>query len=251
MVKIEPSWGEMLKEEFSKDYFSQLTSFVRSEYSQYRCYPPGEEIFNAFNLCPVSKVKVVILGQDPYHGPGQAEGLCFSVKTGIALPPSLVNIFKEVKGDVGSVPPIYYRMADGTLVSKESCEKEGINTDEMGKNAMYDGSLRRWAEQGVFLLNTCLTVREHIANSHQRHGWETFTDSVISAISSSQEHVVFLLWGGPARTKKRLIDTTKHLVLESVHPSPLSANRGGWFGNHHFSTCNAWLAEKGLEPIVW
>lgn len=229
-VQIETSWKEALKEEFEKDYFIKLTEFVRSEYRQHTCYPPGNEIFNAFNLCPLSKVKVVILGQDPYHGKGQAEGLCFSVKTGIALPPSLVNIFKEVKDDIGTRPQII--------------------KDLQGKD-MYDGSLRRWAEQGVFLLNTCLSVRQHEAFSHSRQGWESFTDAVIKTISEKQEHVVFMLWGGPARSKKKIIDTSKHLVLESVHPSPLSANRGGWFGNHHFSRCNAWLQEKGLTPIVW
>lgn len=229
-VQIESSWKKALKEEFEKDYFIKLTEFVRSEYRQHTCYPPGNEIFNAFNLCPLSKVKVVILGQDPYHGEGQAEGLCFSVKTGIALPPSLVNIFKEVKDDIGTRPQII--------------------KDLQGKD-MYDGSLRRWAEQGVFLLNTCLSVRQHEAFSHSRQGWESFTDAVIKTISEKQEHVVFMLWGGPARSKKKIIDTSKHLVLESVHPSPLSANRGGWFGNHHFSRCNAWLQENGLTPIVW
>ena len=229
-VQIEASWKDALKEEFEKDYFIKLTEFVRNEYRQHTCYPPGNEIFNAFNLCPLSKVKVVILGQDPYHGEGQAEGLCFSVKTGIALPPSLINIFKEVKDDVGTKPQII--------------------KDLQGKD-MYDGSLRRWAEQGVFLLNTCLSVRQHEAFSHSRQGWESFTDAVIKIISEKQEHVVFMLWGGPARSKKKIIDTSKHLVLESVHPSPLSANRGGWFGNHHFSRCNAWLQERGLMPIVW
>ena len=229
-VQIEASWKDALKEEFEKDYFIKLTEFVRNEYRQHTCYPPGNEIFNAFNLCPLSKVKVVILGQDPYHGEGQAEGLCFSVKTGIALPPSLINIFKEVKDDIGTRPQII--------------------KDLQGKD-MYDGSLRRWAEQGVFLLNTCLSVRQHEAFSHSRQGWESFTDAVIKIISEKQEHVAFMLWGGPARSKKKIIDTSKHLVLESVHPSPLSANRGGWFGNHHFSRCNAWLQEKGLTPIVW
>lgn len=229
-VQIEASWKDALKEEFEKDYFIKLTEFVRNEYRQHTCYPPGNEIFNAFNLCPLSKVKVVILGQDPYHGEGQAEGLCFSVKTGIALPPSLINIFKEVKDDIGTRPQII--------------------KDLQGKD-MYDGSLRRWAQQGVFLLNTCLSVRQHEAFSHSRQGWESFTDAVIKIISEKQEHVVFMLWGGPARSKKKIIDTSKHLVLESVHPSPLSANRGGWFGNHHFSRCNAWLQEKGLTPIVW
>jgi uracil-DNA glycosylase len=229
-VQIEASWKDALKEEFEKDYFIKLTEFVRNEYRQHTCYPPGNEIFNAFNLCPLSKVKVVILGQDPYHGEGQAEGLCFSVKTGIALPPSLINIFKEVKDDIGTKPQII--------------------KDLQGKD-MYDGSLRRWAEQGVFLLNTCLSVRQHEAFSHSRQGWESFTDAVIKIISEKQEHVAFMLWGGPARSKKKIIDTSKHLVLESVHPSPLSANRGGWFGNHHFSRCNAWLQERGLMPIVW
>ena len=229
-VQIESTWKEALKAEFEKDYFTKLTEFVRNEYREHTCYPPGNEIFNAFNLCPLSNVKVVILGQDPYHGPGQAEGLCFSVKTGIALPPSLVNIFKEVKDDIGTTPQII--------------------KDMQGKN-MYDGSLRRWAEQGVFLLNTCLSVREHEAFSHSRRGWETFTDAVIKTISEKQEHVVFMLWGTPARSKKKIIDTTKHLILESVHPSPLSANRGGWFGNHQFSRCNAWLQEKGLTTIQW
>ncbi len=229
-VQIESTWKEALKAEFEKDYFTKLTEFVRNEYREHTCYPPGNEIFNAFNLCPLNNVKVVILGQDPYHGPGQAEGLCFSVKTGIALPPSLVNIFKEVKDDIGTTPQII--------------------KDMQGKN-MYDGSLRRWAEQGVFLLNTCLSVREHEAFSHSRRGWETFTDAVIKTISEKQEHVVFMLWGTPARSKKKIIDTTKHLILESVHPSPLSANRGGWFGNHQFSRCNSWLQEKGLTTIQW
>lgn len=229
-VQIESTWKEALKAEFEKDYFTKLTEFVRNEYREHTCYPPGNEIFNAFNLCPLSNVKVVILGQDPYHGPGQAEGLCFSVKTGIALPPSLINIFKEVKDDIGTTPQII--------------------KDMQGKN-LYDGSLRRWAEQGVFLLNTCLSVREHEAFSHSRRGWETFTDAVIKTISEKQEHVVFMLWGTPARSKKKIIDTTKHLILESVHPSPLSANRGGWFGNHQFSRCNAWLQEKGLTTIQW
>ena len=229
-VNIEPSWAKILQGEFDKEYFVRLTQFVRDEYSRGVCYPPGREIFNAFNLCPLDRVRVVILGQDPYHGPGQAEGLCFSVKTGIALPPSLVNIFKEIKADTGSVPQVVH--------------------DANGK-ALYDGSLRRWAEQGVLLLNATLTVREHQAGSHQRQGWEQFTDAVISAVSAHCPHVVFLLWGGYARSKAKLIDRERHLVLESVHPSPLSANRGGWFGNRQFSTCNAWLTEKGLMPISW
>ena len=229
-VNIEPSWAKMLQTEIDKEYFARLTQFVRDEYGRGTCYPPGREIFNAFNLCPLERVRVVILGQDPYHGPGQAEGLCFSVKTGVALPPSLVNIFKEIKADTGSVPQVVH--------------------DANGK-ALYDGSLRRWAEQGALLLNATLTVREHQAGSHQRQGWEHFTDAVISAVSAHCPHVVFLLWGGYARSKAKLIDRERHLVLESVHPSPLSANRGGWFGNHQFSTCNAWLTEKGLTPIQW
>ena len=166
------------------------------------------------------KVKVVIIGQAPYHGPGQAEGLCFSVKEGVKMPPSLVNIFREVQDDTGSPLPA-------------------------------NGSLRRWAEQGVMLLNATLTVRAHQAASHQKHGWEEFTDAVIRKVSEGCPHVAFMLWGGCARGKRPLIDTARHLVLESVHPSPLSANRGGWFGNRHFSTCNIWLKENGMEPIEW
>lgn len=232
LIKIHPSWAEALREEFEKEYFEKLTEFVREEYRHGVCYPPGAEIFNAFNLCPVENVKVVILGQDPYHGPGQAEGLCFSVKDGIDLPPSLINIFKEIKDDIGTVPEL------STVGAQR------------GKR-MYNGSLRRWAEQGVLLLNATLTVREHQAGSHQKHGWEQFTDAAIKAVSDKTDHCVFLLWGGYARSKKPFIDQTKHLVLESVHPSPLSANRGGWFGNHHFSLCNKWLEEKGLKAISW
>ncbi len=231
-VNIEPTWAEILKGEFDKDYFVRLTQFVREEYAKGTCYPPGQEIFNAFNLCPLNDTKVVILGQDPYHGPGQAEGLCFSVKDGIDLPPSLINIFKEVKADIGTVPEL----------SEVGAQR--------GKR-MYNGSLRRWAEQGVLLLNATLTVREHQAGSHQKQGWETFTDAVIRAVSDHQSHCVFILWGGYARSKKSLIDSSRHLILESVHPSPLSANRGGWFGNHHFSRCNEWLTSKGLTPIEW
>lgn len=231
-VNIEPSWAEILKGEFDKEYFVKLTQFVREEYSHFRCYPPGSEIFNAFNLCPLEKLKVVILGQDPYHGPGQAEGLCFSVKDGIDLPPSLINILKEVKADIGTVPEL------------------SVVGQQRGKR-MYNGSLRRWCEQGVFLLNATLTVREHQAGSHQKKGWETFTDAVIKAVSDNKEHCVFILWGGYARSKKTLIDSTRHLILESVHPSPLSANRGGWFGNHHFSRSNEWLQSHGIPPIKW
>ena len=232
MVKIEESWSKALAEEFEKDYFLRLTSFVREEYRHHVCYPPAAEIFNAFNLCPLDKVKVVLLGQDPYHGPGQAEGLCFSVKDGVPLPPSLINIFKEVRDDVGSVPEL-----------SAAAAARGVRA--------YNGSLRRWAEQGVLLLNATLTVREHLAGSHQRKGWEEFTDSVIRKVSDTRSHVVFILWGGYARGKGKLIDRGKHLILESVHPSPLSANRGGWFGNHHFSQCNSYLLANGREPIRW
>lgn len=230
MVKIEQSWGAALNTEFEKPYFIQLTDFVRSEYSQHRCYPPGQEIFNAFNLCPLHQVRVVIIGQDPYHGPGQAEGLCFSVKTGIQLPPSLSNIFKEIRNDLGIDPPVAILSTGASVI---------------------DGSLRRWAQQGVLLLNATLTVREHEAGSHQRRGWETFTDAVIKTVSRECPHVVFLLWGGYARNKRTLIDTSKHCIIESVHPSPLSANRGGWFGTHQFSRCNAWLRSQGMEEIQW
>lgn len=230
MVRIEPHWGDLLGGEFAKPYFAALTEFVRGEYGAHICYPPGGEIFNAFNLCPPDGVRVVILGQDPYHGEGQAEGLCFSVKEGVPPPPSLVNIFKEIKSDTGASPEVI-TAPDG--------------------RQMYSGSLRRWAAQGVFLLNATLTVRSGQAASHQRHGWEEFTDSVISLVSERRDHVVFMLWGGPARTKAKLINSDKHLVLEAAHPSPLAANRGGWFGCRHFSKCNEWLAAHGEEPINW
>ena len=219
-VQIEASWRQHLQGEFDKPYFERLTQAVRQEYGQYQCYPPGREIFNAFNLTPFDRVKVVIIGQDPYHEPGQAEGLCFSVKDGIAMPPSLVNIFKEIQADLGTpVPPT--------------------------------GSLRRWAEQGVLLLNATLTVRAHQANSHAALGWQQFTDAAIRALAVHREHVVYMLWGGYARGKAYMIDRQKNLVLESVHPSPLSANRGGWFGQHQFSRCNAYLQENGIAPIRW
>lgn len=219
-VQIDESWRSHIGDEFDKPYFANLAQFVRTEYQQHTCYPPGRLIFNAFNLCPFDRVRVVIIGQDPYHEQGQAMGLSFSVPDGIAMPPSLLNIFKEIEGDVGTpMPP--------------------------------SGNLTRWAEQGVMLLNATLTVRAHAAGSHQRHGWETFTDAAIRALSAGREHVVFILWGGYARSKAALIDRTRHLVLESVHPSPLSANRGGWFGNHHFSRCNDYLVQHGLQPINW
>ena len=219
-VKIEDSWKKRLAGEFEKPYFADLVQMVRQEYSQYRCYPPGPLIFNAFNLCPFDKVKVVIIGQDPYHEPGQAMGLSFSVPDGVPMPPSLINIFKEIEMDLGKPMPA-------------------------------SGNLTRWAEQGVMLLNATLTVRAHLAGSHQRRGWETFTDAAIKALSDGREHLVFILWGGYARSKAALIDHTRHLVVQSVHPSPLSANRGGWFGNHHFSQANAYLQAHGQQPIDW
>ena len=219
-VKINDSWAERLGNEFAQPYFSQLTDFVRHEYATTTCYPPGRLIFNAFNLCPFDSVKVVIIGQDPYHEAGQAMGLSFSVPDGVAMPPSLQNIFKEIQGDLGIGVP-------------------------------QSGNLTRWAEQGVLLLNATLTVRAHQAGSHQRHGWERFTDAAISRLSEGRDHLVFILWGGYARSKASLIDRSRHLVLESVHPSPLSANRGGWFGNHHFSRCNDYLKEHGETPIEW
>lgn len=218
-VNIEASWGARLQEQFDAPYFQTLTEFVREEYAKGPCYPPGREIFNAFNLCPFDKVKVVIIGQDPYHGPGQAEGLCFSVKEGVKMPPSLVNIFREVQADTGSPLPA-------------------------------NGSLRRWAEQGVMLLNATLTVRAHQAASHQKHGWEEFTDAVIRCLAEERDHLVFILWGSSAQQKGRVIDRERHLVLSSAHPSPLSAYHG-FFGNHHFTRCNDYLVRHGKTPIVW
>ena len=219
-VKIEPSWKSRLDGEFEKPYFAALVQRVRQEYAQYTCYPPGRLIFNAFNTCPFDKVKVVIIGQDPYHEPGQAMGLSFSVPDGVPMPPSLINIFKEIQTD-------------------------------LGKGIPNSGNLTRWAQQGVLLLNATLTVRAHAAGSHQRIGWEEFTDAAIRALSAGRERLVFLLWGGYARSKAALIDRSRHLVLQSVHPSPLSANRGGWFGNRHFSTANEFLKANGQTPIDW
>ena len=219
-VKIEASWKARIGAEFDKPYFAQLVQTVKQEYRQYACYPPGPLIFNAFNLCPFEQVKVVIIGQDPYHEPGQAMGLSFSVPDGVPMPPSLINIFKEIEQDLGTRMPA-------------------------------TGNLTRWAQQGVMLLNATLTVRAHQAGSHQRIGWETFTDAAIRALSAGRDHLVFILWGGYARSKVALIDRSRHLVLQSVHPSPLSANRGGWFGNHHFSQANAYLTANGITPIIW
>lgn len=218
-VKIEDSWKKVLKEEFDKEYFIRLTEFVRKEYMQYRVFPPAKLIFNAFNICPLDNVNVVIIGQDPYHGAGQAHGLCFSVNDGVPFPPSLINIFKEIENDMGKVIP-------------------------------RSGNLERWAKQGVFLLNATLTVRENMAGSHQKQGWETFTDSVIAKISDNKDHVVFILWGAYAQSKAQMIDRNKHLILSSAHPSPLSAHRG-FFGNHHFSKANEFLVGHGKKPIDW
>jgi len=218
-VKIEPSWAEKLSDEFEKPYFEGLVNFVREEYSKHKVYPPGKLIFNAFEKCPFPDVKVVILGQDPYHGPGQAHGLCFSVPDGIDFPRSLQNIFKEINSDLGTPVP-------------------------------GSGNLERWASQGVFLLNATLTVRAHQAGSHQEKGWETFTDRVVHLLAEEREHLVFMLWGSYAQRKGHLIDTNRHLVLRSVHPSPLSANRG-FFGNHHFSQANDYLNRHGKQPVRW
>ena len=218
-VKIEPSWKDALRQEFEKDYFINLVGFVKDEYRTKTVYPPASLIFNAFNLCPFSNVKVVLIGQDPYHGQGQAHGLCFSVRNGVEFPPSLINIFKEIELDLGINRP---------------------NT----------GNLERWAQQGVLLLNATLTVLAGQAGSHQRKGWEEFTDAVISLINNNKENIVFMLWGAYAQKKGENINRQKHLVLESVHPSPLSASRG-FFGNKHFSRCNNYLTEKGITSIDW
>lgn len=219
-VKIEDSWREHVGAEFDKQYFIDLTNYVREEYMHYACYPPGHLIFNAFNLCPFDQVKVVIIGQDPYHEPRQAMGLSFSVPDGVMMPPSLINIFKEIQMDLGTPMP-------------------------------QSGDLSRWAKQGVLLLNATLTVRSHAANSHQKLGWSQFTDAAIQALNRDREHVVYLLWGSYARSKAAYIDGSKNLILQSVHPSPLSANRGGWFGNHQFSRCNEYLKQNGETPIEW
>lgn len=219
-VKIEASWKQQLQGEFEKNYFTLLTDAVRKEYASGVCYPPGKLIFNAFNLCPFHQVKVVIIGQDPYHQPGQAHGLSFSVQDGVPFPPSLQNIFKEIQNDLGTPIP-------------------------------NSGNLTRWAQQGVLLLNATLTVRASQPNSHAQLGWQTFTDAAIKALATQRKHLVYMLWGGYARGKSYMIDKTENLVLESVHPSPLSANRGGWFGNHHFSQCNQYLENHQITPIQW
>ncbi|MBO7232376.1 MAG: uracil-DNA glycosylase [Bacteroidales bacterium] len=218
-VRIDASWKQHLQPEFNKAYFANLVTFVKNAYATQTVYPPAKYIFNAFDLCPFDQVKVVILGQDPYHEPGQAHGLSFSVPEGIALPPSLQNIFMEIENDLGYAP-------------------------------MRHGNLERWAKQGVLLLNATLSVQAHQAGSHQNKGWEQFTDAVIAALSKEREHLVFLLWGSYAQRKGAVIDASKHLVLKSVHPSPLSAYRG-FFGNHQFSQANQYLMQHGLSAIDW
>lgn len=218
-VKMEPSWKTRLAGEFEKDYFVKLTDFVRQEYRQATVYPSGPNIFNAFAHCPFDRVKVVIIGQDPYHEPGQAHGLCFSVQDGTPFPPSLQNIFKEI-------------------------------TDDLGRPHPTSGDLTRWADQGVLLLNATLTVRAHRAGSHQGHGWETFTDAAIRCLNAERQHLVYMLWGAYAQKKGASIDTSRNLVLTSPHPSPLSAHRG-FFGNRHFSRANDYLVALGESPIDW
>ena len=218
-VKMEPSWKTRLAGEFEKDYFVKLTDFVRQEYRQATVYPSGPNIFNAFAHCPFDRVKVVIIGQDPYHEPGQAHGLCFSVQDGTPFPPSIQNIFKEI-------------------------------TDDLGRPRPTSGDLTRWADQGVLLLNATLTVRAHRAGSHQGHGWETFTDAAIRCLNAERQHLVYMLWGAYAQKKGASIDTSRNLVLTSPHPSPLSAHRG-FFGNRHFSRANDYLVALGESPIDW
>lgn len=219
-VKMHDSWKAVLNEEFEKSYFKELIDFVKEEYATKICYPKGSQVFSAFDHCHFDQVKVVIIGQDPYHGPNQANGLCFSVNDGIPFPPSLINIFKEIEKDLGMPIP-------------------------------KTGNLERWADQGVFLLNATLTVRQSEAGSHQGKGWEKFTDAVIKKISAESEKVVFLLWGGFAQKKAALIDASKHHILKSGHPSPLSANRGFWFGNKHFSQTNEYLKANNKPEIDW
>ena len=219
-VEIHPSWQKVLQPLFETSSFENLAQFLKKEYAENVCHPPGRLIFEAFNACPLEQLKVVIIGQDPYHGPGQAHGLSFSVLEGVSPPPSLFNIFRDIENDLGIPFPKV-------------------------------GNLSPWANQGVFLLNATLSVRAHQAGSHQKQGWEVFTDQVIQTISTQKEGVVFMLWGGYAKKKAQLIDSSKHLILSSGHPSPLSANRGYWFGNKHFSQANTYLRTKGKEEINW
>jgi len=218
-INIEPSWKEFLQLELNKDYFIKLAGFLDREYDSKQIYPPKQLIFNAFEQCPLDKVKVVIIGQDPYHEEGQSHGLCFSVNDGVAFPPSLRNIFKEIDRDLEIPAPL-------------------------------SGNLTHWARQGVLLLNATMTVEAHKAGSHQKHGWEIFTDAIIHQLAAEKEHIVFMLWGAYAQKKGDFIDKNRHFVLKSVHPSPLSAYRG-FIGNNHFSLANAYLKEQGLTVINW
>lgn len=219
-INIEGEWKDVLKEEFEKPYFKELLQFLELEYATNPCFPVWDDVFSAFNHTPFSKVKIVIIGQDPYHGFGQSHGLCFSVGKKVAIPPSLRNIFAEIHDDIGSPIP-------------------------------SNGNLTRWADQGVLLLNAIMSVRAHEAGSHKNRGWEKFTDTVIQKLSTQRENIVFMLWGGAAKKKGAKVDAAKHLILESGHPSPLAANRGYWFGNKHFSKANAYLESIGKVPVIW
>ena len=219
-MQMESNWKEVLRDDLNQPYYEELTNFVSQAYKNHTCYPPEDKIFAALNRTAFENIKVVLIGQDPYHGAGQGNGLCFSVSDGVKHPPSLINIFKEITTDLDQPYP-------------------------------DSGNLERWADQGVLLLNAVLTVEESKAGSHQKKGWEKFTDAIIKKISQERKDVVFLLWGGFAKGKAKLIDKKSHLILESGHPSPLSANRGYWFGNSHFSKTNEYLKEKGMEPIKW
>ena len=219
-VNLDSSWKKELETTFNEPYFLELVRFIKQEYRNHTCYPPGKNIFSALDDCPLDKLKVVIIGQDPYHGKGQAHGYCFSVPNGVNPPPSLINIFKELE-------------------------------DDLNINIPDNGDLTRWSKQGVLLLNSTLTVRENLAGSHQNKGWEIFTDKIIEIISSKRNNMVFLLWGSYAKSKAKLIDNADHLILTSGHPSPLSANRGYWFGNKHFSKTNSYLKSNGLDEILW
>ena len=219
-VKLDSSWKKELETTFNEPYFLELVRFIKQEYRNHTCYPPGKNIFSALDDCPLDKLKVVIIGQDPYHGKGQAHGYCFSVPNGVNPPPSLINIFKELE-------------------------------DDLNINIPDNGDLTRWSKQGVLLLNSTLTVRENLAGSHQNKGWEIFSDKIIEIISSKRNNMVFLLWGSYAKSKAKLIDNANHLILTSGHPSPLSANRGYWFGNKHFSKTNSYLKSNGLDEVLW
>ena len=219
-MQMESNWKEVLRDDLSQPYYEELTNFVSQAYKNHNCYPPEDKIFAALNRTAFENIKVVLIGQDPYHGAGQGNGLCFSVSDGVKHPPSLINIFKEITTDLDQPYP-------------------------------DSGNLERWADQGVLLLNAVLTVEESKAGSHQKKGWEKFTDAIIKKISQERKDVVFLLWGGFAKGKAKLIDKKSHLILESGHPSPLSANRGYWFGNSHFSKTNEYLKAKGMESIKW